>query len=81
MLILVFHSGSKELRFPLDIYVAHLINENVLNLFFSIGSTISCPLRSADFINNIERILTQKFQARTEQQCRDPDCKYGRVST
>lgn len=55
------------------------ITENVL-ISFSIGSTISCPLRSADFINNIEHIMNQKFQARTEQQCRDPDCKYRRVS-
>lgn len=48
--------------------------------FFSIGSNISCPLRSADFINNIEQIMTQRFHARTEQGCRDPDCKYRRVS-
>ncbi|KAJ7387267.1 acyl-Coenzyme A oxidase [Desmophyllum pertusum] len=41
------------------------------------GSHISCPLHSADFINNIEQIMTQKFQARTEQECREPDFLVG----
>lgn len=41
------------------------------------GSHISCPLHSADFINNMEQILTQSFHARTEEGCRDPDFLVG----
>ena len=49
---------------------------NVSVIIFQTGATISCPLRSADFLDNIEQIMSNKFHAKTEQECRDPDCKY-----
>lgn len=49
--------------------------------FFQKGSNFSCPLHSADFINEIEQIMTQRFHAKTEHDCRKPDCKYRQNST
>ena len=43
--------------------------------FFQKGSDVSCPLHSADFINDIEQIMTQRFHAKTEHDCREPGCK------
>ena len=59
--------------------------ENVLKsitiiFFFQKGSDVSCPLQSADFINEIEQIMTQRFHAKTEHDCREPDCKYSVAS-
>ena len=48
--------------------------------FFQKGSDVSCPLQSADFINEIEQIMTQRFHAKTEHDCREPDCKYSVAS-
>lgn len=41
------------------------------------GATIFCPLHSADFLDNIEQIMSNKFHAKTEQECRDPDFLVG----
>lgn len=41
------------------------------------GSHISSPLHTADFINDIEQIMTHKFHASTEQECRNPDFLVG----
>lgn len=49
---------------------------NVSVIISQTGATISCPLHSADFLDNIEQIMSNKFHAKTEQECRDPDCKY-----
>ena len=49
--------------------------------FFQKGSDVSCPLHSADFINEIEQIMTQRFHAKTEHDCREPHCKYRQNST
>ena len=49
--------------------------------FFQKGSDVSCPLHSADFINEIEQIMSQRFHAKTEHDCREPHCKYRQNST
>ena len=56
-------------------------NEKKLKIFCftQIGAHISCPLHSADFINNIEHIMAQRFHAKTEKDCREPDCKYSQL--
>lgn len=41
------------------------------------GSHISSPLHTSDFINDMEQIMTQKFDASTEQECRNPDFLVG----
>lgn len=41
------------------------------------GSHISCPLHSATFLNNIDQIMAQKFHAKTEKECRDPEFLVG----
>lgn len=43
----------------------------------SSGSHISCPFNSADFLNNIDQIMAERFSAKTEQDCRDPKCEYA----
>lgn len=46
-------------------------------MLISTGSHISCPFNSADFLNNIDQILAERFSAKTEQDCRDPECEYA----
>ncbi|XP_067034311.1 peroxisomal acyl-coenzyme A oxidase 3-like [Acropora muricata] len=41
------------------------------------GSHISCPFNSADFLNNIDQIMAERFSAKTEQDCRDPKFLVG----
>lgn len=43
----------------------------------STGSHISCPFNSADFLNNIDQIMAERFSAKTEQDCRDLECEYA----
>lgn len=43
----------------------------------STGSHISCPFNSADFLNDIDQIMAERFSAKTEQDCRDPKCEYA----
>lgn len=44
----------------------------LLSFLFTDGVKIESPLRSVDFLDNMEQILRTKFTATTLEQCMDP---------